>query len=363
MSRLIFLVLVGAMVGLAIMAVVARGPARAAFPGANGKIAFTSQRDGNHEIYAMNADGSGQTNLTNHGAGDLTPAWSPDGSKLAFVSFRLNAGLYVMNADGSSPTRISGAGIDAEPSWSPDGTKMALRRGFGSFVDPGIYIVNVDGSGESKVPGTTIDDEMPAWSPDGSRIAFVSRLKGSQEIFVMNPDGSGRTALTGGSGTDVEPNWSPDGSKIAFASGRDGNWEIYVTNADGSGQTRLTNNPAEDRHPAWSPDGTKIAFARREPLSFPCPCGHEPDIYVMNADGSGQSLLTNDLASNGEPDWQPILVSEPTPTPPPSLGGTAAYPDLASGPGAAVLAALATTVAAGALALGGAAWRRRVAGR
>jgi Tol biopolymer transport system component len=174
----------------------------ATFPGENGKIAFTSTRDGNGEIYAINADGSEQTRLTNDRHNDGNPDWSPDGTKIAFESIRpggIAYEIWVMNADGSDPRMLtSNDANDLNPSWSPDGTKIAFR----SDRDPaGIYVMNADGSGETNISN--------------------------------NPPVS-------------HPSWSPDGTKIAFQRYIDGNWEIYVMNADGSGQTNISNNPADD---------------------------------------------------------------------------------------------------------------------
>src|SRR3954447_16673824 len=123
--------------------------AHASFPGANGQVAFASSRDGNYEIYAMDAAGTIQTNLTANQAGDLFPTWSPDGSKIAFASFRDlgNEEIYVMNADGTNQTRLtSSSGADAEPSWSPDGSKIAFRSDRDGDFE--IYTMNADGTSE-----------------------------------------------------------------------------------------------------------------------------------------------------------------------------------------------------------------------
>jgi serine/threonine protein kinase len=173
------------------------------------RIAFASERDGNYEIYVMNADGSGQTNLTDNPTTDWLPSWSPDGLRIAFVS----------NRDG----------------------------------DDEIYAMNADGSGPMNLTNSSAWDDKPSWSPDGLRIAFVSDRDGNAEIYVMNADGSGQTNLTNNPAWDRGPSWSPDGLRIAFVSGRDGNGEIYMMNADGGGQTRLTDNPAEDHAPSWGP--------------------------------------------------------------------------------------------------------------
>ncbi len=181
-------------------------PARSAF----GEIAFTTDRDGNREVYVMNADGSAQANLTNNAVGnDSLPVWSPDGQKLAFASDRDgNAEIYVMNANGSAQMNLTN-----NPAF----------------------------------------DSEPAWSRDSTKLAFESERDGNREIYVMSADGSAPTNLTSNPAGEGEPAWSPDGTKLAFASDRDGNFEIYVMNADGSAQTNLTNNPAFDFEPDWRP--------------------------------------------------------------------------------------------------------------
>ena len=240
--------------------------ARAAFPGNNGKIAFLSDRDPDRdpdfEIFVMNPDGSGQTQLTFNTVMDLHPDWSPDGIKIAFVRGRGDdAEIWVMNADGSGQTQLTfNTDIgDFTPAWSPDGTKIAFVRGERDF-NPDIWVMNAGGGGETQLTSKTdMGDLHPAWSPDGFKIAFT-RLNDFDNIWVMDADGSDPTQLTSDTALGYyNPDWSPDGTKIVFAKGGPdgGHSEIFVMNADGSDPTQLTFNTDED----WFPDWQTIARA------------------------------------------------------------------------------------------------------
>ena len=272
-------------------------------PGGNGKIVF----DRASEIYVMDANGAHQTNLTNNSAQDTSPAWSPDGTKIAFTSDRSGSGnseIYVMNANGSNPIRLTNSsGTDDDPSWSPDGTKIA----FSSYRDSDeeIYVMNANGSNQTRLTNSRGRDYEPAWSPDGGKIAFSSQRDGNTEVYVMDANGSNQTNLTNHAGEDASPAWSPDGTKIAYQ--RLG--AIFVMSAYGANPTRLT-NPPYDSFPAWSPDGTKIAFNSVADPNNP----NNPEIFVMDANGSNQTNITNNVAHDFRPDWQRTALS-PTPTP------------------------------------------------
>ena len=284
-------------------------------PSATPRIVFASNRDGNYEIYVMNADGTAQANLTNYWTDDAQPAGSPDGSKIAFMSIRDgNQEIYVMNADGSGLVRlINNPAWDVEPAWSPDGSEIAfLSNRDGNYE---IYVMNADGTSQTRLTTSPEDEGAPAWSPDGSQIAFGLH----REIYVMNADGTQQTRLTDDhdQAGDGQPAWSPDGSKIAFLSGPS-SWPsdlpsgMFVMNADGTGRTLL--NPDADSGPAWSPDGSKIAFL----------CWHDEhyEICVMDADGSGVLRLTSNPSSDIDPAWLPggrfLAPPSLSPTPAPT---------------------------------------------
>jgi TolB protein len=197
-------------------------------------------------------------------------------------------GFYLVNPTANSlRVKIPGTSrLDRSPAFSPDGTRIAFttfRKG-----DAEVYVMHADGRDVQELTFSLAADDDPAWSPDGRSIAFESWRSGNADIWVMGADGSSQRRLTTSPAWDNDPAYSPDGSKIAFTSERDGNREIYVMNADGSDERRLTftggpvRDPAVeeiDQNPSWSPDGTKIAFDSTRDGNL--------EVYVMNTDGLG----------------------------------------------------------------------------
>lgn len=263
-------------------------------PKVSGRIAFSSDRGGNSEIYTINADASGLSNITNNPDDESQPLWSPDGTKLLFISDRSGDGeIYRMDANGANVIQLTDSeGFDFSPVWSPDSTRLlfeSVRNG-----SLGIYIINADGSNLTQLQTNQFSSSSPAWSPDGNRISYV----GDGEVYVINTDGTGQTRLTYNTSNDRYPRWSPDGSRIAFVNQSLNDEGIYVMNQDGSNQRRLTRNIAGfENQPLWSPDSAKIAFTRQE--------NNDLSIYLMNADGNNLARLTNSQANQYEPTWSP----------------------------------------------------------
>jgi Tol biopolymer transport system component len=298
-------------------------PPRPAAMVENGVIAFMSETEtdlyvngAQSGIFVVNPDESGVAALVDDPeAFEWDPAWSSDGSRIAFVlggeASARPMGLYVADSNGSGVTLVlEDVTGPTSPSWTPDGRTIVFETGLGreqtGSGNRDVFAIDVESGELTRLTDDSARDEYPALSPDGSRIAFTRQQDGIVDIYLMDADGTMVTQLTRGEGTDFRPAWSPDGAKIAFERDTD----IYVMNADGTGVTSLTDGPAEDRDPIWSPDGTKIAFQR------------DGDLYVMNADGTVLTRLTETPHVESSPSWQPFPVDgespEPseTPTPP-----------------------------------------------
>jgi len=223
------------------------------------KIVFTSWGDwseeygSTEEIYVMNADGSGQTRLTNDGGRDVSPGWSPDGSKIIFTSDRTgNWQIWTIDPSGNNATRVVSTGTDETGAkFSPDGTKIVFissRSGKGQ-----VWTMNADGTSPFRVTQDGYYNDYPSWSPDGTRIAFTSeRSPSGPDTYTIAPDGSSPSgALT--STFTQQPQWSPDSTRIVVQSPRNGNWDVYSMNADGTDQVRLTTDSGLDTTPFWGP--------------------------------------------------------------------------------------------------------------
>ncbi len=361
-----------------------------------GRLAFVGRSDGEQDIFVINADGSGLTNVTNGGGPEDSPSWSPDGTRIVFSRHVGNSDIYTIRLDGSDLVRLTDEpSREYAPAWSPDGRLVIFGSTRGSTTE--ILVVSVEGGTTVPLTGSAAHKPDFAWSPEGSpggeHIAFtmldgynqgdvfviaapdetgaggssatnltqhaahdccvdwapdgewllflssrsnkgagqdlrttallvradpgsdLSRSSGvvrplttavpeqPRDIYIIRKDGSELTRVTDGVGHARHATWSPDGRSIAFVSDRDGNDEIYVMLlAEGAGVaagelSRLTQSPEDNSHPTWSPDGSCLAFASYH--------DGESALHVMNADGSGQTRLAENIVWSRGPSWSP----------------------------------------------------------
>jgi Tol biopolymer transport system component len=289
--------------------------AGSAFPGANGRIVFVSDRDApglnGREIYTSNADGSDPRRLTTNIVADTEPAYSPDGTRIAFT--RSND-IFVMNADGSGPVPITGTeGPDSQPAWSPDGSQIVYVSNHnvtgGGTTGPELFVTPAAGGTQRQLTDTPSNaaSVAPAWSPAGDQIAYQSNADGNFEIYTIDANatasfGVRRSANEVGQGYQ-NPSWSPDASRIAFERGvgtapSDTTKEIWTMRADGSDPVPLTSNSFNDVQPAYSPDCTRIAYETNE--------DGDREIFTRPATAGGTPTnVTNTAAgvTDEQPDW------------------------------------------------------------
>jgi TolB protein len=258
------------------------------------KIAFVSDRTGNKEIFVMDYDGYGQTQITNNRTISLHPDWAPDQSRIALCSFIFGKpDLFLLGRWGGKPTLLFGkSGFNSAPAWSPDGQRVAFAASFQENVD--IYTINPDGNGLKKVTNSPSIDTSPCWSPNGREIAFTSSRSGTPQIYITDVDGLNIRRLTYEGTYNESADWSPDGKYIIYAYGSGSSYDITIMDI-ATGQSRmLTENAGRNENPSWSSDGRQIAFSSNRTGKI--------QIYLMNADGSNQRAVTSD-GNNSMPNW------------------------------------------------------------
>jgi Tol biopolymer transport system component len=273
-------------------------------------IAFSAQVDGTGErerdVYSLDMNENTLVNLTNFPGIDDNPAWSPNGERLTFQSNRAgDENIYVMQANGTLQTPLTDdPAVDIDPSWSSDGRTIAFSSDRGGPFD--IYLMSDSGADQRALAPFNADDRGPRWPPPPAPIVGELAVAAGfqtdrRDILVISDTGGKRVEVLKSDNSDeTMPDWSPDGKRIVLASNLGGSYDIYIVNADGSGEPiQLTDHPGADMHPAWSPDGTKIAFeAKRDEGDW--------DVWVIEVDGSNQRNLTaNSPANDGNPSWSP----------------------------------------------------------
>jgi Tol biopolymer transport system component len=257
-------------------------------------IAFRSDRDGDDEIFVMNAAGSGIKNLTNSAGADSDPSWSPDGKKIAFQSNRDGDwDIYVMNADGSQVRNLTNnTAADTDPVWAPDNRLIAFssdREG-----NPDIFVMTPGGVGVADLTPSPASEEDPTWSPDSKRIAFQSDVLGGEDIIQMQADGTNPRNLTqGNSGPDEDPDFSPTDNVIALSRLDD----VFVLDVATRDLTQVSSGTSRESDPAFSDNGAELVFQSDR--------DGDEDLYLAPAGGGKARNLTRNDAFDADPDWLP----------------------------------------------------------
>ncbi len=305
------MLIVAALIGTA-----TASPAHAAFPGANGKIVFSSNRDGNDEIYVMNADGSARIDLSRNPASDTQPEWSPSGTQIAFASDRSGEyEVYVMNADGSGVTQLTTGGPNTRPVFTADGKYIVFTSTRDGNSE--IYRMELDGSDQTNLTNDPGDDRLPAAAPKGDRILFQSSRTGFARLYIMSDEGGVAREVPGGPLQELDGNWAPRGNGLTFLGNNGGfsEFDVYTARVNGSDVTNLTNTPGRvEFDPIWSPSGRQIVFEGCTDLGTDT---QHCALYTMYDDGTGQTDISTpripylDTFSGDriDPFWTPPFIT------------------------------------------------------
>lgn len=257
------------------------------------RIAYVSTQTGNKEISVMDWDGHNPLPLTRNGSINMNPDFTPDGREIIFTSYkRGNPDLYRRALSHTAEIALSNRkGLNITGTWSPDGARIALA--LSKDGDAEIYTIAKDGSNPVRLTVSHALEVYPAWSPDGKQIAFVSDRLGKPQIFVMDANGGNVKRLTTSGSYNVNPRWSPKGDRIVYSRSM-GGFQIFSIRADGSGDTQLTSEGSNE-NPSWSPDGRFITFSSKR--------SGGQGIYIMRADGNGQTRVSQGKGSFFQPAW------------------------------------------------------------
>lgn len=274
-------------------------PARAGFPGRNGRLTFTSWS----RVWTARADGSDMTEILRRRRRPIGPQWSPDGTRIAYSCGGGYGDICVMNSDGTANVRLTDTPnrSEGDVAWAPDGEPLILVR------DTTLVILDLASGEEGTIVATLVNPRSPSWSPDGSKIAVTATGSGASDVFTMNVDGSEVTNLTNDRRYEGEIDWSPDGTELVFSgSDADRGWALQIISVDGSSRRHVTEGHVWEVSPSWSPNGRRIAFSAYDRVGQDGSLNGTQSIYTVRVDGSGmRNLFPRNKRGYYSPDWQP----------------------------------------------------------
>jgi len=246
------------------------------------KIAYVSARGGKKEVYLADFDGYGARQVTSTGGLALTPALSPDGRYLAYLTYtRGRSNLHIKDLSSQKIIPVTRKGTKIDPAWRG---RSQLATTFSFDGDQELYLVGTNGAISRRLTRSSGIDVSPSFSPDGGQMAFVSSRHGNPQIFIQDLNSGSERRLTFSGKYNTQPSWSPEGNKIAFTTMQNsGEINIFVINADGTGLRQLTYGSRHNEAPSWSPDGTMLVFSSDR--------NGRKELFVMNADGRNQRSL------------------------------------------------------------------------
>lgn len=262
------------------------------------RIAYVTKVGKEYHLEIADSDGQGVQLALRSNEPIISPAWAPDGTKLAYVSFENKKPVvYVQNlVTRQRSVAANYKGSNSAPAWSPDGSRLAVALSRGGLTQ--IYIVNTDGSGLHRVSNSSGIDTEPHFSPDGQTIYFTSDRSGGPQIYKMSVNGDNVKRVTFGSNYNISPRVSPDGKTLAYISRRDGKFQLFALDL-ATGQEQRLSDTVKDESPSFSPNGQYILYATQS--------GGRGTLAVVSVDGSVKQRLTTQAGDIREPTWGPFM--------------------------------------------------------